>query len=118
MAGSLLEQRVSSGTHEIPSFYRAAAPSRRENPVPRPITNYALFFDVRPYLQAEFYIFAKAIGPKVHSGLTCDDHDLLLKLAGYALGAVAVDQLLAHWADPPIWPVSLAQLDGPALETS
>jgi hypothetical protein len=76
-----------------------------------------LFIDVRPYLQAEFYIFAKAIGPKVHSGLTADDHDLLLKMAGYALGAVAVDQLLAYWADPPVWPVPLAQLDGPALET-
>ena len=75
------------------------------------------FFDVRPYLQAEFYIFAKAIGPKVLSGLTGDDHDLLLKMAGYALGAAAVDQLLAYWADPPVWPVSLAQLDGPALET-
>src|SRR5215469_14022304 len=75
------------------------------------------FFDVRPYLQAEFYIFAKAIGPKVLSGVTCDDHDLLLKMAGYALGAAAVDQLPAYWADPPVWPVSLAQLDGPALET-
>jgi hypothetical protein len=34
--------------------------------------------------------------------LTSDDHDVLLKLAGYALGAAAVDQLLAYWADTPV----------------
>jgi hypothetical protein len=76
-----------------------------------------LYFEVRPYLHAEFYIFDKAIGRKVHYGLTLDDHDLLLKLAGYGLGSVAVDQLLAYWADPPVWPVALEDLDGPALET-
>jgi hypothetical protein len=31
MAGMLLARRVSGGSHEIPSFYRAAAPSRRDN---------------------------------------------------------------------------------------
>jgi hypothetical protein len=46
-----------------------------------------------------------------------DDHDILLKLAGYGLGAIAVDQVLAYWADPPVWPVALEHLDGPALET-
>lgn len=37
------------------------------------------FFDVRPYLRAEFYVFAKAIGPKVLSGLTSDDHRCALQ---------------------------------------
>ena len=39
------------------------------------------------------------------------------KLAGYTLGAAAVDLLLAYFADPPVWPSSLTQLDTPALET-
>jgi hypothetical protein len=76
-----------------------------------------LYFEVRPYLQAEFYVFDQAIGRKVHYDLKLDDHDILLKLAGYGLGAVAVDQLLAYWADPPVWPVALEHLDGPSLET-
>lgn len=76
-----------------------------------------LYFEVRPYLHAEFYIFDKAIGPKVHYGLRLDDHDILLKLAGYGLGALAVDKLLAYWADPPVLPVALEHLDDPALET-
>jgi hypothetical protein len=76
-----------------------------------------LCFEVRPYLQAEFYIFDKAIGRKAFYGLKSDDQDILLKLAGYGLGALAVDQLLAYWADPPVWPVALEDLDGPALET-
>jgi hypothetical protein len=76
-----------------------------------------LYFEVRPYLQAECYIFSLAIGPKVHHGLRSDDRDVLLKLAGYTQGAGAVDRLLAYFADPPVWPVALAQLDDPALET-
>lgn len=75
-----------------------------------------LFFDVRLHLQAESYIFNIAIGSKVHHGLRSDDHDILLKLAGYTLGASAVDQLLAYWAEPPVWPASLTQLDDSALE--
>jgi hypothetical protein len=76
-----------------------------------------LCFEVRPYLQAEFYIFDKAIGRKAFYGLKLDDQDILLKLAGYGLGALAVDQLLAYWADPPVWLVALEHLDGAALET-
>lgn len=78
---------------------------------------HALFFDVRPYLSADIYIFNIAIGRKVHHGLQPDDYDVLLKLAGYALGALGVDELLAYWAEPPVWPVSFAQLDDAALET-
>jgi hypothetical protein len=76
-----------------------------------------LFFAVRPHLEAAFYIYEVAIGPKAHQGLRSDDHDVLLKLAGYTLGAPAVDRLLAYFADPPLVPSSLTQLDTPALET-
>jgi hypothetical protein len=76
-----------------------------------------LFFEVRPYLQAECYILHVAIGPKVHHGLRSDDRDVFLKLAGYTQGAGAVDRLLAYFADPPVWPVSLTQLDDLGLET-
>ena len=38
MAGILLARRVRGGSHGIPSFYRAAAPRRRENPNWMPIT--------------------------------------------------------------------------------
>jgi hypothetical protein len=68
-------------------------------------------------LDAKAYILNVVIGPKVHHVLSSDDHDVLLKLAGYTLGASAVDQLLAYWADPPVWPASLAQLEDAALET-
>jgi hypothetical protein len=75
-----------------------------------------LFFAVRPHLEAAFYIFEVSIGPKVHQGLHSDDHDVLLKLAGYTLGALAVDRLLAYYADPPVVPSSLMSLDTPELE--
>ncbi len=76
-----------------------------------------LFFSVRPHLEAELYIFEMAIGPKTHQGLRPDDHDILLKLAGYTMGCLAVDRLLAYFAEPPVVPTSLASLDTPALET-
>lgn len=76
-----------------------------------------LFFDVRSYLQASLYIVNMAIGPKYHYGLQADDYDVLLKIAGYTLGVSGVEELLAYWADPPVWPVALALLDDKALET-
>jgi hypothetical protein len=76
-----------------------------------------LYFEVRPYLQAQCYITNMAIGPKVHHGLTPNDHNVLLKLAGYTQGTGAVDRLLAYVADPPVWPAALTQLDDPALAT-
>jgi transcriptional regulator with XRE-family HTH domain len=45
-----------------------------------------LFYEVRPFLQAEAYILNIALGPKVHQGLRSDDHELLLKLTGYTMG--------------------------------
>jgi hypothetical protein len=75
-----------------------------------------LFFDVRSRLRTYAYILNVAIGPKYHQGLRCDDYDVILKVAGYTLGPLGIDALLAYWADPPVWPVSLALLDGPALE--
>jgi hypothetical protein len=76
-----------------------------------------LFFAVPPHLHAESYILDMAIGLKAHDELRCDDHEVLLKLAGYTLGAAAVDLVLAYFAAPPVWPSSLTQLDTPALET-
>jgi hypothetical protein len=76
-----------------------------------------LFFAVRPYLEVVSYIFEEAIGLRDHHRLRADDQEVLLKLAGYTVGATAVDRLLAYFADPPVCLSSLTSLDTAALET-
>jgi hypothetical protein len=69
-----------------------------------------LFFEVRPHLGARDYIVNVVIGAKAHSGLSEHDHDVLLKLFGYAHGPRAVDALIRYYRSPPEVPLSLAAL--------
>ncbi len=75
----------------------------------------ALFYDVRRSLTADTYIVNCVIGPKVHYGITPEDHELLLKVYGYALGPIFLDVLLDYFRDPPVVPDSLDGLDHEAL---
>ncbi|MHB8736754.1 MAG: hypothetical protein ACYC6M_15735 [Terriglobales bacterium] len=70
----------------------------------------ALYFDVRPYLQADTYIVNVVLGNKVQHGLTPDDHELLLKTFGYAYGVHGVDEFLDYLREPPDVPAALDQL--------
>jgi hypothetical protein len=75
-----------------------------------------LFFAVRPHLEAEFYIMSEAIGSRAFGPLTSADRDILLKLIGYSMGGLMVDQVLDDYADPPDCPADLTQLGDQALE--
>jgi len=70
-----------------------------------------LFFTVRPYLKAELYILNVVLGPKVHHGLQPDDHELLVKMLGYAWGSHGVDTMLDHIRNLPVVPKCLDGLD-------
>jgi hypothetical protein len=74
-----------------------------------------LFFTVRHCLDAVFYIVGVVLGPRVHTDLTPDDHERWLKVFGYGFGGIGVDHLLEYFANPPVVPDSLEQLDLPAL---
>jgi hypothetical protein len=76
----------------------------------------ALFYDVRRSLKADTFIVNCVLGPKVHYGLTPDDHELLLKVYGYARGPVFLDVLLDYFRNPPVVPDSLDGLDHAALQ--
>jgi hypothetical protein len=75
-----------------------------------------VYFCVRPYLQCEAYIVNVALGGcRVHYGLRPDDHGLLLKVFGFAMGGLAVDDLLDYFAHPLAVPACLDGLDLDAL---
>jgi hypothetical protein len=77
-----------------------------------------LFFDVRPKLAASTYISLTVLGPKFYDGtLRQDDHELLLKAAGYAYGGHGVDALLDYLRDPPVVPADLSGLNQEQLQT-
>jgi hypothetical protein len=61
---------------------------------------HALWFSVRPCLQAGGHIFGVVLGGKVRQGMRPDDPELL-KVYGYALGARGVDAVLGYLRDPP-----------------
>jgi hypothetical protein len=77
---------------------------------------HALFFEVRPHLQADTYIATIVLGGKVQCGLRRDDHALLMKAIGYGMGGDGVDQYLDFVNDPPVVPRCLDQLDLPSLK--
>jgi hypothetical protein len=77
---------------------------------------HATFYEVRPHLQADFYVFSVLIGPQVYNGLTPADHEQLLKLFGYGLGGPGVDAYLDYLRDPPTVPARLDDLDLPTLK--
>jgi hypothetical protein len=74
-----------------------------------------IFHEVRPHLHADTYVVNVLIGPKVHRGLQPSDQEQLLKLAGFALGGPAVDEMLGCFANPPAVPACLDGLDLDAL---
>jgi hypothetical protein len=76
---------------------------------------HALYFEVRPRLDARLYIHTVVLGRRVHAGLRADDYEMLLKLFGFELGPLAVDDLLRLFRDPPAAPAQLGGLDDAAL---
>jgi hypothetical protein len=75
-----------------------------------------LFFDVRPRLSADTYIYLVVLEGKGHLGIRPDDVEALLKHFGYAFGGLAVDNVLEHIREPPAVPICLNRLDLPALK--
>jgi hypothetical protein len=75
-----------------------------------------LFFDVRSGLTASTWVTNTVFGPKVHFGLTPDDHELLVKVVGYGYGAQGVDDYLDYLREPPVVPADLGGLDAVQLK--
>jgi hypothetical protein len=69
-----------------------------------------LYFNVRPHLKASTWVANTVFGPKVHFGLTPDDHEMLLKVYGYGFGGRGVDDFLDYLRDPPVVPADLGGL--------
>ncbi len=76
---------------------------------------HATFYEVRPRLHAAAYVVTVLIGEKAQHGLTADDHEPLLKIFGHGLGGAGVDAVLDLIREPPAVPMSLGDLDLPAL---
>lgn len=74
-----------------------------------------LFFDVRDDLEADGYIYGLIVGLEVDAKLSEQDEGVLLKLLGYAHGPAMIDAALRYFRDPPVLPVCLDGMDGPAL---
>jgi hypothetical protein len=76
-----------------------------------------VFFDVRPKLSCEWYIFGHVLGGgRIHSALDPQDQPLLVKLFGYSGGGLMVDVMLDYVRNPPAVPADLGALDLPALK--
>jgi hypothetical protein len=69
-----------------------------------------VFFCVRPRLRAENYIRSVVLGAKIHQGLSEDDRGTILKLVGFTMGQLAIDDLLEFYACPPRLPGDLSRL--------
>jgi hypothetical protein len=80
------------------------------------VAYHSAFYEVRPHLHADSYVVTVLIGPKAHYGPTTNDHEPLLKLAGYGLGGHGVDALLDYLQNPPAVPAWLDCLDLAALK--
>jgi hypothetical protein len=76
---------------------------------------HSTFFECRPHLHADSYVVNVLIGPRAHCGLQPSDQEQLLKLAGFALGGPAVDEMLDFFAHPPAVPACFDGLDLDAL---
>jgi hypothetical protein len=74
-----------------------------------------IFFCVRAHLRADSYVATVVLRGKAHEPLKLDQHEVLLKAYGYALGPRGVDDILDYLRDPPAVPASLDGLDPPAL---
>jgi hypothetical protein len=74
-----------------------------------------LFYCVRPALDAPIRVYTRILPAKVHTGLSEDDAELLLKVYGYNRGPVFLDAMIDYYQAPPVVPVGLDQLDEAAL---
>jgi hypothetical protein len=77
---------------------------------------HATFYEVRPHLHADSYVFNVLVGPKAYSGLSINDHEPLLKLFAYGLSGLGVDAYLDYLQNPPTIPAHLDDLDLPTLK--
>jgi hypothetical protein len=72
-----------------------------------------LFYCVRPALDAPVY--TRILPAKVHTGLSEDDVELLLKVYGYNRGPVFLDAMVDYYQAPLVVPAGLDQLDEAAM---
>jgi hypothetical protein len=80
------------------------------------VTTYgAVFFDVVGRLDARDYIVQHAIGRRLFQGLRPDDHEALLKLAGFSGGRLALDAVRRAFSRPAPRLEELASLDCASL---
>jgi len=74
-----------------------------------------IYFDVRPFLDADVYIVLTVFGTKAHYGLTEKDSPLILKMLGYQMGSLVIDEYLGYLRDPSI-PSTFDHLSLPELK--
>jgi hypothetical protein len=76
-----------------------------------------LFFDVRPRRHASLYVATVVLGGhRVLNSLKASEHGLLLKVLGYRLGGLVVDDVLDYFQHPPTVPPCLDGWELPALK--
>jgi hypothetical protein len=68
------------------------------------------FFDVRRKLRATCYIMTVVVGPRVYTGLSDQDLDVIWKWQGYLYGPAALDQLIPLCTGPT-WTAPVEDLD-------
>ena len=76
---------------------------------------HAVFYEVRPHLQASSYIATVVLAGKPYKGIARDDHEAILKSLASELGGQMVDEVLDCLRDPPVVPASLDRVPLPEL---
>src|SRR5208282_381520 len=74
-----------------------------------------IYFNVRPFLHADVFIVLTVFGTKAHYGLTEKDSPLILKMLGYQMGSLVIDEFLAYLHDSSI-PSTFESLGLPELK--
>jgi hypothetical protein len=78
-------------------------------------TYVGVFFAVRPRLAYPHYVLDVVLGGRARYPPDPDDHGLLLRLFGHAMGNQYVDVLLDYFKEPLVLPESLEGLDEASL---
>ena len=117
---AIYKNRTSFQRWELEARLLAGEPSstiaQKCNTSPDTVEAYhQLFYCVRSSLSAPIYIFTRILPAKVHTGLSEDDVELLLKVYGYNRGPVFLDAMVDYYQDPPVVPAGLDQLDEATL---
>ena len=63
---------------------------------------HGLYFDVRPRLDAEAWVFNAVLGTRMNGSLREQDRDVIVKLVGYQFGHIVLDALLEYYTQPPL----------------